>query len=343
MRTWTKSACVVLAWIVLSIIVMAAGMRGSVPPAQANTRTANSTTEVILTRTISVAAAPVTDTSSATRYLVRTGDTLSGIAARFAVRGGWPALYAANRHVIGRDPNAIRPGTILVLPGQRAPVRYTVSPGDTLSGIAARFAVRGGWPALYAANRHVIGGDPDAIHPGMVLTVAWPTGLAPPAPGQAGPGPRRPAPPPSGPAGFRHHPRPAGTAAPPRAGMPAWLRTLLLAVGLLIAAAFLTEPVLVMVRRRQRQAAGRTPRPGPTEAGQPSAPGQLRPNRARIILADYDRLVVTCNQRDGMVYVLRPPGQDPRAILQVARLVLPEEPYGELAEQLGVAAGWRLE
>ncbi len=344
MRTWTRSACVVLAWIVLSIIVVAAGFKGSVPPAQANTRTASSsTTEVILTRTLNVAAAPVTGTSPAARYVVRSGDTLSGIAARFAVRGGWPALYAANRQVIGRDPNAIHPGTVLVLPGQMAPVRYTVAVGDTLSGIAARFAVRGGWPALYAANRQVIGRDPDAIRPGMVLAVAHTPVPAPPASGRAGPGPRRPAPPPSGSAGTGHQPVPASTAGSATAGMPPWLRTMLLAVGLLIAAAFLTEAVLAVARRRRRRAAGRAPQPDPVEDGQQSAPRRLCPNRARIILADYDRLVVTCNQRDGVVYVLRPPGQDPKAILQVARLVLPEEPYGELAAQLGVAAGWRME
>ena len=59
-----------------------------------------------------------------------------------------------------------------------------------------------------------------------------------------------------------------------------------------------------------------------------------------IVLADYDRVVVTHCTGDGTVYVLRPPGEDPRAILRAARLVLPEGPYGELAEQLGVPAGW---
>jgi hypothetical protein len=39
-------------------------------------------------------------------------------------------------------------------------------------------------------------------------------------------------------------------------------------------------------------------------------------------------------------YVLRPPGEDPKAILRAARLVLPEGPYEELADQLGVPAGW---
>jgi len=62
-----------------------------------------------------------------------------------------------------------------------------------------------------------------------------------------------------------------------------------------------------------------------------------------IILADHDRLVVTCSKRDETVYVLRPPGENPEAILRAARLVLPEGPYGELAEQLGVPANWPTE
>ncbi|WP_199573281.1 transglycosylase family protein [Streptomyces murinus] len=45
---------------------------------------------------------------------------------------------------------------------------YTVRPGDTLSGIAARHGV--GWHHLYEANRSVIGTDPDLIVPGTHLT-----------------------------------------------------------------------------------------------------------------------------------------------------------------------------
>ena len=58
------------------------------------------------------------------------------------------------------------------------------------------------------------------------------------------------------------------------------------------------------------------------------------------MVADYPRLVVTRSTGDGTVYVLRPPGQDPAAILRVARLVLPEGPYRELAGQLGLPASW---
>ena len=374
MRTWTESACVVLAWSILSIILVAVGTKGSVHPAQANTRTAGSTTEVILTSTVSVAASPVTAASHAMKYVVRRGDTLSGIAARFAVRGGWPALYAANRRAVGPDPDIIHAGTVLVLRGRKAPARYTVAAGDTLSGVAAEFAVRGGWPALYAANRRAIGPDPDVIHAGTVLRFPHPAAPAPLAPGWAHRRYHRPVPPPSPPAGHRHHPLPVTQGARAAAGMPQWLKIMLLAVGLLVLAAFLAEPVLV-VRRRRQQAAVRAlpprtavqpgnavpePEPGQAVPGPRTAvsgpcaavsgpgtvgpghhgPGCWRPGpeRAHIVLADYDRLIVTRNVRDDTVYVLRPPGEDPKAILRVARLVLPEGSYGELAKRLGMPA-----
>ncbi|WP_328497264.1 LysM peptidoglycan-binding domain-containing protein [Streptomyces sp. NBC_00414] len=46
---------------------------------------------------------------------------------------------------------------------------YTVRSGDTLSGIAARHGTT--WQRVYAANRAVIGGDPDVIVPGQRLKV----------------------------------------------------------------------------------------------------------------------------------------------------------------------------
>jgi hypothetical protein len=56
------------------------------------------------------------------RYTVDAGDSLVGIAAAFGVRGGWSALYAANRHLIGAVPGLIRPGTVLMIPRSTAPV-----------------------------------------------------------------------------------------------------------------------------------------------------------------------------------------------------------------------------
>jgi LysM repeat protein len=333
---WTKSACVVLAWSILLIILVAVGMTRSVRPIQANIRIASST-QITRASTLSVAAVFATATNSAARYVVRPGDTLSGIAARFAVRGGWPALYAANRQVIGPDPNVIHPGTVLLLPAETAPIRYTVVTGDTLSGIAAALSVRGGWPALYAANRQVIGPDPNVIRPGTVLEVPRP---AAPSGAASGPG-RRPYPPaPPALGGSRHHPLPTRTTAPAAAHMPNWLRTMLLAVCLLIGAALLVEPALVVVRGRPQQAAAGAARLRVAGPGHEQDPGRLAPGKTHIVLADHDRLIVTHSACDNTVYVLRPPGEDPKAILRVARLVLPEDPYRELAKRLGMPVTW---
>ena len=346
MHACLKSACAVLAWSIL-VVLVAAGLKGSVSPAQANIRTASSTTQVTLASTLSVAAAPKTVARPGSRYAVRPGDTLSGIAARFAVRGGWPALYAANRPLIGSDPNTIRPGTVLVLPGRMAPVRYKVAAGDTLAGIAAMFAVRGGWPALYAANRRVIGPDPNTIRPGTVLTVRRPAAPVPPAPRLGRP---HPVPPPSPSASSGYRPAPTGTGAPATGGMPQWLKTMLLAAGLVVGVAFLAEPVLLVLRHRRRRASARAAAvpeearepvlvPSPRDGREPD-PGRPAAEEAGIVLADYDRVVVTQSLHDGAVYVLRPPGEDPRMILRAARLVLPEDLYRELAKQLGMPASW---
>ncbi|MEC4017313.1 LysM peptidoglycan-binding domain-containing protein [Streptomyces sp. H27-D2] len=48
-------------------------------------------------------------------YTVRSGDSLSAIAARQDVHGGWSSLYDANAKVVGSDPDLIRPGQQLDL------------------------------------------------------------------------------------------------------------------------------------------------------------------------------------------------------------------------------------
>ena len=339
MRVWTKSACVVLAWGML-LTLLVAGMGGSAPRTQANMRIASSTTAVTLTSTVDATTASTT-TQPAPRYVVQPGDSLSSIAVARAVRGGWQALYAANRRVIGPDPDVIHPGTVLVLPGQVTPVSYTVRTGDTLSGIATEFAIPGGWPTLYEGNRQVIGPDPNVIRPGTVLTLVRP---AAPTRSPSRPAHHRqakPAPPATHAAPSHHAPQ-TRTSAPATAGMPGWLRIMLLAAGLLIGAAFLAELVLAIARRR-RQASARNAKPETTSPRESSEVEPLITQEAHIVLADFDRLVVTHNKADDTICVLRPPGEDPRAILRVARLVLPEDPYEELAEQLGVPASWPME
>ena len=48
---------------------------------------------------------------------------------------------------------------------------YTVRRGDTLSGIANRKNVPGGWQKLYKINKRTIGGNPGLIHPGQRLVL----------------------------------------------------------------------------------------------------------------------------------------------------------------------------
>ena len=101
---------------------------------------------------------------------------------------------------------------------------------------------------------------------------------------------------------------------------------MLLAAGVVIGLALATEPVIAMGARRTRD---RRTRRAVEKAG--------------IVMTDYDRLIVAYCLHDDTVYVLTPPGADPRAVLRAARLVVPEEKYQELAGQLSVSAEWSLE
>jgi hypothetical protein len=62
------------------------------------------------------APAPVAVTLGARTYTVVRGDTLRRIAKKNHVRGGYVAVWNANRGVIGNNPGAIRVGQVLVLP-----------------------------------------------------------------------------------------------------------------------------------------------------------------------------------------------------------------------------------
>jgi nucleoid-associated protein YgaU len=69
--------------------------------------------------TVTPPSPPATQSSPSTQaktdgraYVVRAGDTLSAIAKREHVKGGWRSLYKRNRDVVGPNPN-------LILPGQR--------------------------------------------------------------------------------------------------------------------------------------------------------------------------------------------------------------------------------
>jgi nucleoid-associated protein YgaU len=61
------------------------------------------------------AAQPANVVANGADYTVKSGDTLSKIAASHAVKGGWRALYQLNKSEIGSDPNLIFPGQKLAL------------------------------------------------------------------------------------------------------------------------------------------------------------------------------------------------------------------------------------
>lgn len=63
----------------------------------------------------SPAPAPAKPTAPVqTKYTVKAGDTLSGIAAKYKTT--WQKIYEANKKLIGSNPNLIRPGQVLVIP-----------------------------------------------------------------------------------------------------------------------------------------------------------------------------------------------------------------------------------
>ena len=79
------------------------------------TASADSSAKKKTTTHKATAPAAVKATASGETYVVKSGDTLSLIAGRQAVKGGWRALYQLNKGVIGADPNLIRPGQRLAL------------------------------------------------------------------------------------------------------------------------------------------------------------------------------------------------------------------------------------
>lgn len=149
-------------------------------------------------------AAPAETTAAVTapRYTVRAGDTLTSIAARHGC-AGWAGLYAANRQVIGPDPNRIRPGQRLIitctslpaLAASHAPAgrdRDGDSDHDTSDTAAApparagtysftaleRLWISAGGPAWAAAHAARIaecesGGRPDARNPSSGAAGLW--------------------------------------------------------------------------------------------------------------------------------------------------------------------------
>lgn len=52
-------------------------------------------------------------------YTVKSGDTLSGIARKLTGSTSWQAIYEQNKSVIGSNPNRIKAGQVLTIPGAK--------------------------------------------------------------------------------------------------------------------------------------------------------------------------------------------------------------------------------
>jgi LysM domain len=63
------------------------------------------------------APAPPPSSAAAKTHTVAPGDTLAKIAQRYYGNAAlWPKIYAANRSIIGANPNLLRPGQVLAIP-----------------------------------------------------------------------------------------------------------------------------------------------------------------------------------------------------------------------------------
>lgn len=100
-------------------------------------------------------------------YVVKKGDTLSGIASKYNTT--YQKLASYNNI---SNPDKIFIGQIIKIPvisNNINPISYVVKKGDTLSSIALKYATD--WQTLYQKNKEVIGDNPNLIKPGQILKI----------------------------------------------------------------------------------------------------------------------------------------------------------------------------
>lgn len=107
------------------------------------------------------------NTNTKTTYKVVRGDTLSSIAIKYKTT--WQEIYKINKTIIGNNPNMLRIGLVLTIPGGVSEKIHVVKSGETLIKIASIYKTT--WQKIYNNNRNVIGSNPNLIKPGMKLVI----------------------------------------------------------------------------------------------------------------------------------------------------------------------------
>ena len=104
--------------------------------------------------------------SAVINYVVKKGDTLSGIAKEYNTT--YQKLAVDNNI---SNPNLIYPGQIIKIYETSTinPTTYIVKKGDPLSSIAKKNNTT--WQVIYNKNKNIIGNNPNIIKPGQVLTI----------------------------------------------------------------------------------------------------------------------------------------------------------------------------
>lgn len=59
------------------------------------------------------------ETTGTQSYTVKSGDSLSAIARKLTGSTNWQTIYEQNKAVIGSNPNMIKPGQVLTIPGAK--------------------------------------------------------------------------------------------------------------------------------------------------------------------------------------------------------------------------------
>ncbi|MFA7240974.1 MAG: LysM domain-containing protein [Sulfuricellaceae bacterium] len=110
--------------------------------------------------------------TTALRYTVLAGDTLSSIASGLNASAG-VGVQAIEQANPGVNPNALAIGMVLNIPartGSATALRYTVLAGDSYSKIASELSACAGmtYPAIQAANPGI---DPNTLAVGQVIAI----------------------------------------------------------------------------------------------------------------------------------------------------------------------------